>query len=239
MERFKQHKSGYFVSNYGRVKGKRKPFLKPSDSNGYYVVSINGKQKKVHRLVVETFISEISKGYCVNHIDGDKKNNFLENLEIVTFKENTIHAYKNGLAKGSQGQENSMSKLMTHEVIHIYDLIKLGKTNGEIALIYNLHERYISLIRHGKRWSKLHKQYFNNIVPISRGNTGLEMSFMLKVIREIIKGNKTLSKIAKQFDLDPSTVSRIKNKKTWKCAWGVYESNVTTIENPNQLEIPF
>lgn len=118
-------------------------------------------------------------------------------------------------------------------------MVKLGKSNKEISEEFNIHERYISLIRHGKRWKKLHQFYFSNKAPISRGNTGLEMSFMLKVIEDVIKGDKTLSKIAKKYDLDPSTVLRIKNKKTWKCAWGVYENNVTTIENPNQLEIPF
>lgn len=52
----------------------------------------------------------------MNYKDGDKKNNHLSNLEIVTYKQNTIHAYESGLAKGSQGQENSMSKLKTYEV---------------------------------------------------------------------------------------------------------------------------
>lgn len=202
------------------LKVKKVKYLKPSIGNGYYIVGIHClkcnwtnkmKQKRVHRLVVETFIGKILKGYCVNHIDGDKLNNNLNNLEIVTFKENTIHAYKNKLSRGRKGSENSCSKLLTTEILDIYKLIKKGKTNTEIANKYNLHKRYISLIRHGKRWNHLWKLYFKE-APISKGNTDLPLDFMYKVNFEC-KGFKTNQELSKKFGLDPSIISRIRNKK--------------------------
>lgn len=54
---------------------------------------------KIHRLVAETFILNPLGKPCVNHIDGNKLNNNVNNLEWVTISENTMHAYKNGLLK--------------------------------------------------------------------------------------------------------------------------------------------
>lgn len=104
----------YEVSNTGVVKslfrtvkskGSKKVvperILKPRlDEWGYEGVSLckNGKQygKLVHRLVAEAFISPFG-GDQVNHIDGNKLNNRVENLEWCTGSENMKHAYKNGL----------------------------------------------------------------------------------------------------------------------------------------------
>ena len=67
------------------------------DKDGYYrvVLCTNGKRHyvKVHTLIVEQFIGDIEKPLVVNHKDGDKKNNDISNLEIVTVKDNTRHAH--------------------------------------------------------------------------------------------------------------------------------------------------
>lgn len=77
-----------------------KPFL---NQCGYPEVGLckNGKSKKalVHRLLAEAFIPNPENKKQVNHKDGDKQNNKLENLEWVTPSENGLHAYKNGLSK--------------------------------------------------------------------------------------------------------------------------------------------
>ena len=67
----------------------------PKD-NGYRYVTLmkDGKKhnKYVHRLVAEAFIGEIPEGYVINHIDFDKSNNIVTNLEIVTQKQNVLHS---------------------------------------------------------------------------------------------------------------------------------------------------
>ena len=95
----------YQVSDMGNVKNKKSGrILKMSiDKNGYkiFTLGLNGKQfnKKLHRVVAEMFIPNIENKPQVNHIDGDKSNNVVYNLEWVTNIENETHAYKIGLKK--------------------------------------------------------------------------------------------------------------------------------------------
>lgn len=71
------------------------------DKDGYYrvVLSLNGKRRyvKVHTVIAEQFIGKIKPSKVINHKDGNKKNNDISNLEIISIKENTVHAHKNGL----------------------------------------------------------------------------------------------------------------------------------------------
>ena len=99
----------YEISSYGRVKSfkvyQSGKILKPSpDLNGYLRLSLakEGKNKyvNVHRLVAEAFLPRISGKTCVNHIDGNKANNRLDNLEWCTYSENIKHAIRTGLYGG-------------------------------------------------------------------------------------------------------------------------------------------
>lgn len=76
-------------------------------SSGYFRVSLDGKNYLIHRLVASNFIAEIPKGYIVNHKDGDKTNNNINNLEIITYSENSKHAISNGLKQNFKGAENN------------------------------------------------------------------------------------------------------------------------------------
>lgn len=96
----------YMVSTEGKVISLKKPtpiMLKPNeDAMGYvhyrlYHKDGGAKLFKGHRLVCQTFIPEIEGKDTVNHLDGDKKNNNVENLEWTTQKENMKHAWRNGL----------------------------------------------------------------------------------------------------------------------------------------------
>lgn len=79
-------------------------------SNGYYRVTLakNGKKinKYLHRLLAEHFIENSNNLPQVNHKDGDKLNCSLDNLEWVSAKENTIHAYKHGLMHHVSGEKH-------------------------------------------------------------------------------------------------------------------------------------
>ena len=102
----KNYEGNYQVSNLGRVKNiKLNRFLALTSKNekGYIkvVLTKNGKSKTfaVHRLVARTFLDYDYNSLQVNHIDGNKENNKLSNLELLTHKENIRHAYSTGLFK--------------------------------------------------------------------------------------------------------------------------------------------
>lgn len=101
----KGYNGRYEVSNLGRVKNsKRGNVLNPTaKSNKYRKVTFYDSGKPnyvcVHRVVVESFLRDIKRDEVVNHIDGDKLNNNLCNLEIVTCRENNTH----GIMKSGRG----------------------------------------------------------------------------------------------------------------------------------------
>lgn len=129
----------YKVSNYGRVKSlnynktkKEKELKLYKNKKGYFSVNLylNKKihSKLVHRLVAETFIPNPKNKPQVNHIDGDKTNDKVDNLEWVTNKENVIHSWKTGLSKKKYGKQTNCKKVnqytLTGDFIKTWDSIK-------------------------------------------------------------------------------------------------------------------
>ena len=102
----------YYAKN-GRLSDKTKILSGKRDKEGYVEVSLckNGivTYMRVHRIVASTFL----KGdvtFQVNHIDGNKANNSVDNLEFVTPRENSIHAHSTGLHKGCVTKVKVVSK---------------------------------------------------------------------------------------------------------------------------------
>ena len=100
----------YQVSNLGRVKSKRgilKPRITPK---GYLRIQLskggNRKDKFVHVLVAETFLCKYDRTLQVNHIDGNKENNKVNNLEWCNCKDNMEHSYEIGLRDKEKLKEN-------------------------------------------------------------------------------------------------------------------------------------
>ena len=115
MEIFKEIKGfeRYSVSNFGNVINNitGKELSQRLASNGYFRVNLRtGKEKyekpttcSVHRLIAEAFLKKEINKNTVNHIDGNKTNNCVTNLEWCTAKENTDHAYETGLLVARKG----------------------------------------------------------------------------------------------------------------------------------------
>lgn len=146
------YESKYLISNYGRIKSKnyhntgRDEFLKiQTNRNGYQHISIwykgETKMYSIHRLVWKTFKGEIPEGYEVNHMDENPSNNRLDNLNLLTHKENmnwgTCIERMASKLKGRKHSEETKQKMS-----------KAGKgryneKNCKVVLQYDLNDNLI------------------------------------------------------------------------------------------------
>lgn len=144
----------YEVSDQGNVRswittsGKRreKPkILNPQYCGKKYLqVVLQGQQEKVHRLVAIVFLPRTTGKDQVNHIDGDKENNKIENLEWCTQSENQTHSYKTGITKRKLTPEN------VKEIRHLYANTKV--TQKKIAEYFGIYQQHVSAIINNKKW---------------------------------------------------------------------------------------
>jgi hypothetical protein len=149
----------FAVSNKGRVLSKaryiNRPYgktfkedyiLKPHKTHkGYLAVDLDKKKNKViHRLVALAFIPNPENKPQVNHIDGDKTNNNVENLEWCTNRENTIHAYETGLNKNRESihqysLEGKLIRIWT-SAYEIERVLGIGNTTIQAACTRKNHK---------------------------------------------------------------------------------------------------
>src|ERR1700677_1291547 len=149
----------YEVSNLGRVRRAKKSrgthigklTSLVSDKDGYIVVTLHVagliRNRKVHRLVASEFIANPDSLPEVNHKDGEKTNNKVENLEWCLHLDNQQHAGKLGLM--AAGSKNGTAKLTESDVI---DIRKTDKSGPYLSKLYGVSVATISLVRRRKIW---------------------------------------------------------------------------------------
>lgn len=167
-----EYEGYYQASNLGRIKSiskmihnshgtmslRKTIILKPRlDNMGYEYFRIcrdmYHRTLKGHRLVAQTFIPNPENKKCVNHIDFVKTNNRIENLEWVTYSENTRHSFKHGVMKATKGFDSTSCKLNREQVAEIREL-KGTMFQTEIAKRYNVVASTISKILNNKRFTE-------------------------------------------------------------------------------------
>jgi len=151
----------YELNKKGQVFSVRSnKFLKPQlKTNGYLSVSFceNGKVKQhlVHRLVAKKYLPNPKNLPEVNHKNGIKIDNRLENLEWVSKSENEKHSYKVGL-KSHLGEKNTQSKLTKEEVLQIKNFWETKNfLQKELGEMFGVCQQTISLIVINKNWKHL------------------------------------------------------------------------------------
>lgn len=156
----------YEVSIYGEVKShkyeKEIILKKRYTKDGYiqYVLLRNGKSytKRAHRLVAEAFIDNPENKETVNHVNGNKTDNYYKNLEWATKKEQMRHAYDLGLKKPMQGNMNYNHILTEQQVIEIRKSYKPhDKEFGMKALAkkYGVSEPTINRVVHNRSYKNI------------------------------------------------------------------------------------
>ena len=158
------YKTKYIIDRLGNVYNKKseKRLKNILTSGGYYRVQISIKSKSislsVHRLVALAFIPNPENKPDVNHKDGDKSHNYVENLEWATKSENVKHAFAHGL-NSNAGEMNPKSKLTEKDVIKIWNDIRKGMNFTTIGNKYSVSKATISHIYNGDTWKDLYKKY--------------------------------------------------------------------------------
>ena len=163
--RYSIDENGNIYSNNYKNSGKTK-ILKPAISKDGYLATMllsdDGKycSRKLHRWVMTTYIGERKKGYEINHKDGNKLNNSIQNLEYITKSENIKHAYKLGFLTPKIGSLNGNSKLNEQEVKEIREhASNHGRYYGrkELAKKYSVSEGTIKdiITRRKNMWKNV------------------------------------------------------------------------------------
>ena len=151
----------YYVTDDGRVwSEKTHKFLAfTKDKDGYLKVALRSTDTptarhrySVHRLVLENFNPVKNMELLqVNHIDGDKTNNCLTNLEWTTCSENIYHAIQNHL----RSEINGSAKLTPEQVLEIYRRSWQGESNIQLANEFSVHPDTIGRIKNQKSWKDI------------------------------------------------------------------------------------
>jgi hypothetical protein len=111
---------------------------------------VRGQYLRVHRVLWMAFVGPLRDDELLNHIDGNKLNNDVSNLEIVTCKQNMEHASRLGLM--TRGERNHFAKLTAAQVLDIKLRLRCGEKQRDIAAAYGVDVTCIGHISRGKNW---------------------------------------------------------------------------------------
>lgn len=207
---YKGIRTNYLVSNTGKVYSvKYKKCLSTTPNHrgylrvGIYLPDGTVKRLSVHAMVLETFVGEKpSKEYQVDHIDGDKTNNDLSNLEWVTPSENISRAFKNGLKTGIKGTNHPVSVYSDLQIHKACRLLEKGLSIPDVSKKVGIPKSYLYSIAKGNQWNHIVSQYdLSNInmkmstpkhVKKEIGDMlelGYKKSEIIKILNDKYKGN--------------------------------------------------
>jgi len=147
----------YEISNIGRVKSfkLKHPYLMKINIKEYSSIIIDKITYNVHRLVAINFIDNLDLNKnIVNHINGDKNDNRVENLEWVTYSENTKRYIDSDKNKTKSGSNLNYSKINEEDAINIYNM---EGRHIDIGKIYNISRQSVTSIKNKRSWKNATK----------------------------------------------------------------------------------
>tara|TARA_A100000171_G_scaffold23102_1_gene21500 strand:- start:36 stop:791 length:756 start_codon:yes stop_codon:yes gene_type:complete len=200
---------------YSNLSGKNKKLKTSINEHGYEICCITlgqGKsiKKRVHRLVAETYLPNPLNLREVDHLDCDKLNNNLSNLEWVSSKENKRRARINGLYDNSVG-ENHYGAILTEDVVRgVCKSLQEGMRNKDVCDIYGVDKDTVAHIKRGDIWKTISREYNLSVKRNNRKSVGL-----IKALCSAIQKGKSNREIFDDFDgkVKISEIQRIRSKK--------------------------
>ena len=148
----------YEISKNGIIRNRETKKIKSQyvGSTGYYMCTLTKdkkhKPKRVHRLLAELFIPNPNNELFINHIDGNKLNNSISNLEWCSHSYNMKHAFRTGLINNT-GEKNGMSKLNEEKVKEIKILLSNKVSQYKIAELFNISRSAVLKINLKQTWA--------------------------------------------------------------------------------------
>ena len=179
------------------------------------------KTKSVHRIVAETFIYNDNPKIKnqVNHIDGNKENNTVENLEWCTNQENKKHAMDNGLVAYQKGENHSSVILNNKQVIDIYTS---DESRLYMAEKYNISKHNVSNIRGDNTWTHITKN-------LTKGKYKNDRLLSEDTVKDIFLSTLSNKEISEKYNIDKAIISNIKNGKSYR--------NITKNINEGEIKV--
>lgn len=178
----------YAISNKGNVKSlnyrmsNKEKILKPLKSGkGYLMVGLckNGKMEwaKIHRLVALLFIPNPNHKPQVNHINGDKNDNNVDNLEWCSNSENQIHAYKNKLKYGSVKQGKWLGETQRE------NLIKRNKEKAKPIEATNIENGEMIIFKSAAEAEQVLGIHHSSIAKVCRGKQKIAKGYKFSYVK--------------------------------------------------------
>jgi len=208
----------YEISSLGNIRRKSTkvllhPYLKGRKDSKYLYYhfwnndthSMKHMTFSIHKLVATAFIPNPENKPQVNHINGIKTDNRVENLEWVTASENVNHAIRTGLAKYGFGQEARAAKNDVKIVHEVCKMLEQNIPQSEIKKKLGINKALIISIKYNNAWPEISSQY--NIPP--SGKYTYKTSEQIKIIDDLIsQGVRKKSIILKAANLESNKTNK-------------------------------
>lgn len=170
--------------------------------------SSDKKQFAVHRLVCWVFLRKITDQKIeTNHIDGDKTNNNIENLELVTHQKNMEHAKSIGLSNW-EGERNGRHKLIESEVTEIRKLSSEGMSWNDIAAKFSISYYGVKHVVMRTRWDHVKDGYYHNISPKFKKLTERKVMEIRNIYNKQKRDKKIELKLALQYSCSVDAIKQ-------------------------------
>lgn len=205
--------TSYMVSDTGRVfNSSGKELKRQKNKDGYWTVNLKVGDKFIHRrvnrLVAQAFIKNEDNLPIVNHIDHDRGNDNLCNLEWVTHKENVQKSIEN------DWRARKSRSILTEEQVHVLcKMIEEGYRNKEISEKFIVSMDVVKDIRRGRTWKEVSKNY-----KLKSSSRGVSTATVRWVCRRILEGlgNREIVRKSTCPYVTEYVVSNIRTKRSFK-----------------------